>query len=67
MGKLFANSGDPDQMPGSDLGLHCMSVNLLEVSRLKWVKLNREKAVQKESQLQTCSLPMTSTGRVNKL
>ena len=40
MVKLFANSGDPDQMPccaASDLGLHCLSVTLLGVSRLQWV------------------------------
>ena len=39
--KLFANSGDPDQMPhfaASDLGLHCLSVTLLRVSQLQWVK-----------------------------
>ena len=41
MAKLFANSGDPDQMPhsaASDLGLHCLSITLLQVSRLQWVK-----------------------------
>ena len=41
MAELFANSGDPDQMPhsvASDLGLHCLSVTLLGVSRLQWVK-----------------------------
>ena len=40
MAKLFANSGGPDQMPHSvvsDLGLHCLSVTLLQVSRLQWV------------------------------
>ena len=29
MGKLFANSEDPDQMPcsvASDLGLHCLQI-----------------------------------------
>ena len=36
MDKLFANSGDPDQT--SDLGLHCLPVTLLRVSRLQWVK-----------------------------
>ena len=39
--KLFANSGDPDQMPHyavSDLGLHCLLVTLLLVSRQQWVK-----------------------------
>ena len=32
MAKLFANSGDPDQMPhfaASDLGLHCLPITLL--------------------------------------
>ena len=33
--KLFANSGDPDQM--SDLGLHCLLITRLGVSRLQWV------------------------------
>ena len=31
MAKLFANRGDPDQMPhsvASDLGLHCLPVTL---------------------------------------
>ena len=42
MAKLFANSGDPDQMPcsaASDVGLHCLSVTLLGVSRLQWVNM----------------------------
>ena len=42
MAKLFANSGDPDQMPrfaASDLGLHSLPITLLGVSRLQWVKL----------------------------
>ena len=42
MDKLFANSGYPDQMlhsAASDLGLHCLPVTLLGVSRLKWVKI----------------------------
>ena len=41
MAKLFANSGDLDQMPhfvASDLGLHCLPVTLLEVFSLNWVK-----------------------------
>ena len=41
MAKLFANSGDPDQTPhsaASDLGLHCLPVTLLRISRLQWVK-----------------------------
>ena len=40
MAKLFANSGNPDQMPhfaASDLGLLCLPITLLRVSRLKWV------------------------------
>ena len=39
--ELFANSGDPDQMPhsaASDLGLHCLPITRLGVSRLQWVK-----------------------------
>ena len=38
MVELFANSGDPDQMPhyaASDLGLHCLPITLLGVSRLQ--------------------------------
>ena len=41
MAKLFANSGDPDQMlhsAASDLGLHCLLITLLRVSSLQWVK-----------------------------
>ena len=41
MAKLFANSEDPDQTPrsaASDLGLHCLPITLLGVSRLQWVK-----------------------------
>ena len=40
MAKVFANSGDPDQTPrsaASDLGLHCLPITLLRVSRLQWV------------------------------
>ena len=40
MAELFANSGDPDQMlnsVASDLGLHCLPITLLEVSRLTMV------------------------------
>ena len=35
------NSVDPDQMPhyvASDLGLHCLPMTLLSVSREEWVK-----------------------------
>ena len=38
--KLLANSGDPDQMPhsaASGLGLHCLPITRLGVSRLQWV------------------------------
>ena len=41
MAEVFANSEDPDKTPfsvASDLGLHCLPITLLEVSRLKWVK-----------------------------
>ena len=40
MAKLFTNSVDPDEMPqnaASDLGLHCLPITLLGVSRLQWV------------------------------
>ena len=40
MVELFANSGDPDQTTlsaASDLGLHCLPVTLLGVSRIQWV------------------------------
>ena len=36
----YLQTGDPDQMPHSavfDLGLHCLPITLLGVSRLKWV------------------------------
>ena len=45
MTELFANSGDPDQTPhsaASDLGLHCLPVTILLVSRLQWVNLCRK-------------------------
>ena len=41
MAKIFANSGEPDQTPhnaASDLGLHCLPITLLGVSRLQWVR-----------------------------
>ena len=46
MAEVFTNSEDPDQMPHSvvsDLGLHCLPITLLGVSRLQWVndKLHR--------------------------
>ena len=39
---LFANSADQDQMPqhaASDLGLHCLQITPLRVSRLQQVKM----------------------------
>ena len=44
MAKLFANSGDPDQMLHSvvsDLGLHCLPITLLRVARLQWVMVSK--------------------------
>ena len=41
MVELFANNEDPDQMPYSavsDLGMHCLLITHLGVSRLQWVK-----------------------------
>ena len=41
MTKLFANSGNPDQMlqnVASDLGVCCLPNTFLRVSRLTWVK-----------------------------
>ena len=40
MAELFANSADPDQMPhsvASDLGLHCLPITLLGVSKTTFV------------------------------
>ena len=41
--ELFANSGNPDQMPpsvASNLGLHCLPVTHLGVSSLQWVNVH---------------------------
>ena len=41
MAEVFANSEDTDQTPhsaASDLGLDCLSVTLLGVFRIQWVK-----------------------------
>ena len=38
---LLANTVDPDQMPhnvASDLGLHCLPITLIQVSRQEWIK-----------------------------
>ena len=72
MAKIFANSGDPDQMPHSvvsDLGLHCLTVTLLPVSRLQWVSIGLSKYFEKNCYyLNTCSgklIPLTPlTGAV---
>ena len=42
MVEVFANCEDPDQTPrsvASDLGLHCLPVTLLGVSRLQWANV----------------------------
>ena len=44
MAELFANSGDPDQMPhfvASDLDLHCLPVTLLGVT-FSWRKKKKK-------------------------
>ena len=44
MAKSFANNGEPDQMlysASSDLGLHCLPITLLGVSRLQGVEGTR--------------------------
>ena len=41
MVKLFVNNEDPDQTPHSavsELGLHCLPITILGVSRLQWDK-----------------------------
>ena len=51
MVELFANSGDPDQMlhsAASDLGLHCLPVTLLRISRLQWVNGGPKNVVSKQ-------------------
>ena len=51
MAKLFAISGNPDQMLHSvvsDLGLHCLPITLLLVSRLKWVNISGKMVLQKQ-------------------
>ena len=46
MVELFANSGDPDQMPHyavSDLGLYFLPITRLGVSSLQWVNKLKDK------------------------
>ena len=60
MDVLFANSGDPDQMPhsaSSDLGLHCLSITLLGISRLQWVKEGSRGINNNSVNNHVCSLP----------
>ena len=68
MAKLFANSGDPDQMPhsvASDLGMHCLPITgtLLRVSQLQWV--NEDGCTWKEnaSHMTIFSLGATFKGK----
>ena len=52
MAKIFANSGDLNQMlhsGASDLDLHCLQFTLLWGSRLKW--LNQTGCIFKENKL----------------
>ena len=59
MAKLFANSGDPDQTPrsaASDLGLHCLPITLLRVSRIQWVRNINEHTQQMTQSLSSSSL-----------
>ena len=60
MAKLFANSGDPDQTPhsmASDLGLHCLPITLLRVSRLQWVNLTTLLANSADDKLMILFVP----------
>ena len=48
--KLFANSGDPDHTPrsaASDLGLHCLPITRLGVSRLQWLNTTSNLSYQR--------------------
>ena len=43
MAKLFANSGNPDQLPhsaASDLGLHCLPITFLQSPDYNGLKVN---------------------------
>ena len=45
MAKLFANSGNLDQMPcsaASELVLHCLLITLFGLSRLQWANPNSD-------------------------
>ena len=59
MTEVFANSEDPDQMlsfAASDLGLHCLSITLLGVSRIQ-----RVNGDLKEEQKKTTSFTKLGT------
>ena len=70
MVELFATSGDPDHMPhsaASDLGLHCLPVTLLGVSRLQWVNIPiqlPEQTVQTRSKWRVCPICFLDTKAV---
>ena len=56
--ELFANSADSDQTPrsaASDLGLHCLTITLLGVSRLQWVKKHRYIVNENDSEMKILS------------
>ena len=55
MAKLFANSGD---CAASDLGLHCLPITLLRVSRLLWVKQILYDCTDAQAHLSVHSAPM---------
>ena len=62
---LLANNEDLDQMPhhvASDLGLHCLPMIFLQVSRQKWVKQAVKPDVNCIIYSQTC-LKGSSKGR----
>ena len=57
MAKLFANSGNPDQMlysAASDLGLHCLPVTHFGVFNLKWVYNLFKKMLKIMSKIHAC-------------
>ena len=60
MVELFANSEDPDQTPhyaASVLGLHCLLITRLGVSRLQWV--NNPKYLDKHARANGVDLDQT--------
>ena len=64
--KLFANSGDPDQMlrsAASDLGLHLFANYLLAVSRIQRVKLTVKVLIRPQC-CAGCTGPLQSTDKL---